>query len=232
MKHLSLLLALAPLLALAADPVREPVETIEQAREAAKLVTVAEEKIEMPQLGSSNTALARACWDIERPSHNEITATDWRAKWDLFAKGLAQRADEQHLDSAGLVRCLEALKQGSLISTRPTRIESPITEEQFLSMSKSTDQEGVHTIEVGGYPPNHLTHLPTSVPTAAFLIQTSSGPCWVIFACWEYEEMDGSFSPPRKHSASQLAFGMSLTHDRFWVMDSATCDVMLYCSCE
>ncbi len=232
MKRLSLLLTLAPLLALAAEPKREPIETIEQAREAAKLVFVGEAKVEIPNPDPSNTALAQACWSIKRPPHNEVTATAWREKWDIFASGLVQRAEEQHLDSAGLMRCLEALKQGSLVRTSPTRIASPITEDQFNSMCKVTDQENVYTIEVGGYPPSHLTHLPTSVPTAAFLIQTPSGPCWVIFACWEYEEIDGAFPPPKEPAASQPRFGMPLTHLRFWVMNPTTCDILLYCSCD
>ncbi len=232
MKRLSLLLALAPLLVFAAEPKREPVETIEQAREAAKRVTAAEEKLDFSHLDQSDAALAKACWAIKLPERNEITATAWRDKWDIFAKGLVQRADEQHLDSVGLLRCLNALEQGSLIRTHPTRIRSPITEEQFVSLSKATNQDGVFTIEVGGYPPSHLTSLPTSVPIAAFLIQTPRSPCWVIFACWEYEEIDGAFPPPKEPAASQPRFGMSLTHLRFWVMDPTTCDILLYNSCD
>lgn len=232
MKRLSLLLALAPLLALAAEPKREPIETIEQAREAAKSVFVGEAKVEIPNTDPGNTALARACWSIKRPPHSEVTATAWREKWDIFAKGLVQRAAEQHLDSAGLLRCLNALEQGSLIQTRPLRIKSPLTEEQFLSMSKPTAQEGVYSIEIGGYPPSHITSQPASVPIAAFLIPTSSGPCWVIYACWEYEEIDGAFPPPKEPTASQSSSGMPLTHLRFWVMNPTTCDILLYNSCD
>ncbi len=229
MKRLSLLLALASLLVFAAEPKREPVETVEQAREASKLVVVSEVTEAVPEPSTNRWDAIRAYWKIGPRAKIEVTTTAWREKWEIFAGQLVLHAEEKHLDSNSLKRCLDALKQGALIQTQPTRIESPLSAEQIRQMN---GKEGSYTIEISGYPGGHIDTLPASVPTSAFLVHSSDKSFWVIFAPWEYEEIEDGFQPADEKPQPELPMGRSLTHIRFWVMDPTTCDILLYCSCD
>jgi hypothetical protein len=232
MKRLSLLLALAPLLVFAAEPKREPAETVEQAREAAKLVVVSEWTDPIPDPKTNKWDAIKACWKIEPRARIEVTTTAWHEKWDIFADRLVLLAEEKRLDGNSLKRCLIALKRGALIQTQPQRIESPLSVEQMRQMSSKEGEDGSFTIEISGYPGGHIDTLPASVPTSAFLVHSSDKSFWVIFAPWEYEEIGEAFQPADEQPQAKSLIGMNLTHIRFWVMDTATCDILIYSSCD
>jgi hypothetical protein len=224
------LLLLASLLSIATRPA--PVETVEQAREAAKLVVV--EKIEktLPNPDTEQAAFIKQCWDTGKGPDIPLTTTDWRAKWDLFAERLTAKAKDQGLDQVSLGRCLQALNHGALLHNSPTRLESLHSEVPRETIEKPEPNTQPEPVEISGFPLGHLLNLPACVPTAAFLVRYPKGTCWLILAYWEYDDINPEALPLKPGTTAAVNVGLSLSHVRFWVMDTATCEVLLYQSCD
>ena len=234
MKRLSLLLALAPLLAFAAEPAPKPVDTLDELRPLAEKATVAAIEFSMPA-----QKVEKALWDrfankAEEKRFAIVTAREWKAKWRLLVDVLVNKAEQQKLGGAELRACLSALNMGLTEETAPqamdaapigqmstkdgTLIEDALPEpppppKPLPEPESATPPDGPITYSE---PPD--TGMEGTIPVGAYLAHTTAGPCWIIVCKWEMAHPE--------HLDAQLG------HIRIWAVDCASHKIIGFTGCD
>ena len=234
MKRLPLLVALAPLLAFAAEPAPTPIDTVDELRPLAARAPVAAIDFVLPA-----KMIEKALWDrfANMPQEKEfavVTARDWKAKWKLLVEVLVTKAEQQKLNGAELRACLSALNMGLTEETAPQPTEAisvgqiytkdgkpigdalpktPAPLEALPENEESIPQDGPITYSE---PPD--TGLEGTIPVGAYLARTTTGPCWIIVCKWEMAH--------HEHLDAQLG------HIRIWAVDCATHKSIGFTGCD
>ena len=172
----------------------------------------------------------------EEMRYGGVTSTDWRNKWDLFAKALIDKAANNKLDASNLEKCLTALNRGRTKQTmngvvdlssfddfRKTKeeIEKQEKEAKLEREKREKDQEE--------HPEYYYNETLAIIPVAAYLAKYSKGECWIIICKWECSLNEKELS---KLSSEEAQICLSLGHIMIWGLDTKTCAVVAYASCD
>jgi hypothetical protein len=174
----------------------------------------------------SSDALSKRFFNTpEEMRYGGVTSTDWRKKWDLFAKALIDKAANNKLDASSLEKCLTALNHGRTKQTmngvvdlssfenfKKTKeeIEKQEKEAKLEREKREKDQED--------HPERYYDETLAIVPVGAYLAKYAKGDCWIIICKWE------SFFE------KQPAVGLG--HIMVWAMDAKTCSIVAYVTCD
>jgi hypothetical protein len=234
MKRLSLLLALAPLLALAAEPAPKSVDTLEDLRPLAAQAPVAAIDFTLPEEKPAKTLWDRFANKPEEKQFAVVTARDWKAKWKLLVEVLVAKAEQQKLNSAELRACLATLNMGCTEETAPEPMDAEPIGQMYTKDGKLIEgappapppaPEPLPESEGPGPKDGPITYseppdtgMEGTIPVGAYLARSATGPCWIIVCKWEMAHPD--------HPNAQLS------HIRIWAVDCVTHKIIGFTGCD
>ena len=208
----------------------KPIITPEELAAAAAEVPVMRLDFTLPEeknaLESSDALSNRFFNQPEEMRYGGVTSKDWRRKWDLFAKALVQKATANKLDAVSLEKCLKALNHGRTLQTLGgypmycAPIYPPGTPEEKIEADRKAGERKVAEDweKIRAHPERYYDETLAIIPVGAYLSKYVKGECWIIVCKWEY------FFEKQPEEG--------LGHIRVWAMDTKTCAVVAYVTCD
>jgi hypothetical protein len=187
----------------------------------------------------SSEALSKRFFNTpDEMRYGGVTSTDWRTKWDLFSKALTDKAATAKLNADSLKRCLAALNYGRTKENS----NGPILDNRYEFLPRSTPAKEVEAQrkraeeeyaarlkDKEDHPESCYNESIAIIPVGAYLAKYAKGDCWIIVCHWEdiIDEKQLAKLPPEKAQAV-----LSMAHIMIWAMDTKTCAVIAYVTCD
>jgi len=217
-------------------PIVTPVELAAAAAEVPVIrldFTLPEEKDPM----ESDALSKRFFNQPEEMRYGGVISTDWRKKWDLFAKALVNKATANKRDPNSLEKCLRTLNHGRTMQTLGgypmycDPIYPPGTPEEKIKEDRKTGEKQVakQWEEIRAHPERYYNESLAIIPVGAYLAKYAKGDCWIIVCKTgdSFNEKDLAKLPPETAQAA-----LCMAHIMVWAMDTKTSAVVAYAGCD
>ncbi|MBI5380566.1 MAG: hypothetical protein HZA31_01575 [Opitutae bacterium] len=220
----SLTIILCALCCIAARPVPEKIESLDQLRKAASESEVAVIDFTIPvSKNEAEEVLAKRYFNTPHVMRfSGVTTTAWNQKWDLMASVLVEKAEKQKLDAKSLRACLKALNRGQTEETMmcpipPDWDQIPRDETPAAKAKRMREEQARYDAAIKDRKahPEKWTSPDAAIPIGAYLAKHTSGSCWIIVCVWEDEKSDSDMG-----------------HVRVWAMDAVTHKSVAFVTCD
>ncbi len=174
----------------------------------------------------------------EEMRYGGVTSTDWRKKWDLFAKALTDKAATAKLNADSLKHCLAALNygrtkensNGPILDNRYEFLPRGTPVKEVEAQKKRAEDEYAARLKAKeAHPERYYDETLAIIPCGAYLAKYAKGNCWIIVCKWESSIDEKQLS---KLAPEEAKTCLSLGHIMIWAMDAKTAEVVAYVTCD